>query len=132
MDFRKVFSKAGATGIVYLEIEGEKETRPVLISDIQKSPLKGTMLHIDFRQVDLTQKVKAEVSIKVVGESLAIKDKGGVLVTVLSKVMVEALPADLPEILEISIQGLTEFGQSVHVADIKIDKTKVKIGGCRR
>ncbi len=127
MDFRKVFSKAGATGIVYLEIEGEKETRPVLISDIQKSPLKGTMLHIDFRQVDLTQKVKAEVSIKVVGESLAIKDKGGVLVTVLSKVMVEALPADLPEILEISIQDLTEFGQSVHVADIKIDKTKVKI-----
>ena len=69
------------------------------------------MLHIDFRQVDLTQKVKAEVSIKVVGESLAIKDKGGVLVTVLSKVMVEALPADLPEILEISIQDLTEFGQ---------------------
>lgn len=127
MDFRKVFSKAGATGIVYLEIEGEKETRPVLISDIQKSPLKGTMLHIDFRQVDLTQKVKAEVPIKVVGESLAIKDKGGVLVTVLSKVMVEALPADLPEILEISIQGLTEIGQSVHVADIKIDKTKVKI-----
>lgn len=127
LDFRKVFSKVGATGIVYLEIEGEKESRPVLISAIQKSPLKGTLLHIDFRQVDLTQKVKAEVPIKVVGESLAIKDKGGVLVAVLSKVMVEALPADLPEVLEVSIQGLTEIGQSVHVSDINIDKSKVKI-----
>lgn len=127
LDFRKVFSKAGATGIIYLEIEGEKEARPVLVSSAQKSPLKGTLLHIDFRQVDLTQKVKAEVLIKITGESLAIKDKGGVLVAVLSKVTVEALPADLPEVLEVSIQGLTEIGQSVHVSDIIIDKAKVKI-----
>lgn len=127
LDFRKVFSKAGATGIIYLEIEGEKEARPVLVSSAQKSPLKGTLLHIDFRQVDLTQKVKAEVPIKITGESPAIKDKGGVLVAVLSKVMVEALPADLPEVLEVSIQGLTEIGQSVHVSDINIDKSKVKI-----
>lgn len=127
LDFRKVFSKAGATGIIYLEIEGEKEARPVLVSSVQKSPLKGTLLHIDFRQVDLTQKVKAEVPIKITGESPAIKDKGGVLVAVLSKVTVEALPADLPEVLEVSIQGLAEIGQSVHVSDINIDKSKVKI-----
>jgi large subunit ribosomal protein L25 len=127
LDFRKIFSKAGATGIVYLEIEGEKETRPVLISSTQKSPLKGTFLHVDFRQVDLTQKVKAEVPIRITGESLAIKDKGGVLVAVLSKIMVEALPTDLPETLEVSIKDLTELGQSVHIKDIKIDKTKVKI-----
>lgn len=127
LEFRKVFSKAGATGIIYLEIEGEKEARPVLVSSTQKSPLKGTLLHIDFRQVDLTQKVKAEVPVKIIGESLAIKDKNGVLVVVLSKVMVEALPADLPEVLEVSIQGLTEIGQSVHVSDINIDKSKVKI-----
>ncbi len=126
-DFRKIFSKVGATGIIYLEVEGEKEARPVLVSFTQKSPLKGTLLHIDFRQVDLTQKVKAEVPIKITGESLAIKDKGGVLVAVLTKVMVEALPADLPEILEVSIQGLIEIGQSIHVSDIKIDKSKVKI-----
>ena len=126
-DFRKIFSKVGATGIIYLEVEGEKEARPVLVSFTQKSPLKGTLLHIDFRQVDLTQKVKAEVPIKITGESLAIKDKGGVLVAVLTKVTVEALPADLPEILEVSIQGLTEIGQSIHVSDIKIDKSKVKI-----
>ena len=127
LDFRKVFSKAGATGIIYLEITGEKEPRPVLVSDIQKHPLNGSLLHIDFRQVDLTQKVKAEVPIKITGESLAVKDKNGVLVSVLSQVMVEALPADLPEALEISIQGLTEIGQSLHVKDINVDKSKVKI-----
>ena len=104
-DFRKIFSKAGATGIIYLDISEEKEPKPVLVSAIQKHPLKGTLLHIDFRQVDLTQKVKAEVPIKITGESLAVKDKNGVLVSVLSQVMVEALPADLPEFLEISIQG---------------------------
>ncbi|MBI5356357.1 50S ribosomal protein L25 [Candidatus Collierbacteria bacterium] len=127
VDFRKIFSKAGATGIIYLEVEGEKDIRPVLVSSAQKSPLKGTLLHIDFRQVDLTQKVKAEVPIKIIGESLAVKDKNGVLVSVLSQVMVEALPADLPEFLEISIQGLTEIGQSLHIKDINLDKSKVKI-----
>ena len=127
VDFRKIFSKAGATGIIYLEITGEKEPRPVLVSDIQKHPLNGSLLHIDFRQVDLTQKVKAEVPIKITGESLAVKDKNGVLVSVLSQVMVEALPADLPEALEISIQGLTEIGQSLHIKDINVDKSKVKI-----
>jgi len=126
-DFRKIFSKAGATGIIYLDISEEKEPKPVLVSAIQKHPLKGTLLHIDFRQVDLTEKVKAEVPIRITGESPAVKDKNGVLVSVLSQVMVEALPADLPEFLEISIQGLTEIGQSVHVKDIKIDKTKVKV-----
>jgi len=127
LEFRKIFSKAGATGIIYLDISEEKEPRPVLVSAIQKHPLKGTLLHIDFRQVDLTEKVKAEVPIRITGESPAVKDKNGVLVSVLSQVMVEALPADLPEFLEISIQGLTEIGQSVHVKDIKIDKTKVKV-----
>ena len=127
VDFRKVFSKAGATGIIYLEVAGEKEPRPVLVSAIQKHPLNGSLLHIDFRQVDLTQKVKAEVPIKITGESLAVKDKNGVLVSVLSQVMVEALPADLPEFLEISIQGLAEIGQSLHVKDINVDKSKVKI-----
>lgn len=127
LDFRKIFSKVGATGIIYLEITGEKEPRPVLVSAIQKHPLNGSLLHIDFRQVDLTQKVKAEVQIKITGESLAVKDKNGVLILVLSEVMVEAFPADLPESLEINIQGLTEIGQSLHVKDINIDKTKVKI-----
>lgn len=126
-EFRKIFSKAGATGIIYLDISEEKDPRPVLVSAIQKHPLKGTLLHVDFRQVDLSEKVKAEVPIRIIGESPAVKDKNGVLVSVLSQVMVEALPADLPEFLEISIQGLVEIGQSVHVKDIKIDKTKVKI-----
>lgn len=126
-EFRKIFSKSGATGIIYLDVSEEKTPRPVLVSAIQKHPLKGTLLHIDFRQVDLSEKVKAEVPIRIIDESPAVKDKNGVLVSVLSQVMVEALPADLPEFLEISIQGLVEIGQSVHVKDIKIDKTKVKI-----
>ena len=127
IDFRKIFSKAGATGVIYLEVAEEKNPRPVLISAIQKHPLNGSLLHIDFRQVDLAEKVKAEVPIRITGESPAVKDKNGVLVSVLSQVMVEALPADLPEALEISIQGLTEIGQSLHIKDINVDKSKVKI-----
>lgn len=127
IDFRKIFSKAGATGIIYLEVAEEKEPRPVLVSAIQKHPVNGSLLHIDFRQVDLTEKVKAEVPIKIIGESPAVKDKNGVLVTVLAKVMVEALPVDLPESLEISIQSLVEIGQSVHIKDLMVDKAKVKI-----
>jgi large subunit ribosomal protein L25 len=120
----KVFSKAGETGLVELILDSDK--KPVLIHNVQHHPVTGKILHVDFYQVDLKEKVTAKVPIAIIGESLAVRDKIGVLLTLVSELEVESLPADLPEKIEIDISGLAAVDQTVKVADLKVSQ-KIKI-----
>lgn len=126
-NFAKIFEDAGETSIINIEVEGEKETRPVLISAVQNHPVTGVPLHVDFHEVDLTQKVTATIPVELVGVAPAVEDLGAVVVQQISELDVEALPADLPEKLEVDISGLKQFDDTVTVADIKLDKSKVEI-----
>lgn len=122
--FNKLYAKVGDTGLIYLKIEGEKAARPVLINEVQVDPILANVLHVAFRQVDLTEKVSAEVPVELVGE-LQVKD--ALVVTVHDAIEVSALPADLPEKFEIDISLFTEFGQSVTFAQLSYDKSKVEL-----
>lgn len=122
----EVFGKAGETTLVDLTIEGEKSSRPVLITNIQKDPVSSKVLHVDFHQVDLTVKTTANIPIEISGEAPAVA-KGGILVALLNEIEVEALPADLPEKFLVDITGLNEIGDTIHVKDLKIDRSKVEI-----
>lgn len=115
-DFIKVYKIAKETGVVYLDLE-EKEI-PVLIKNLQKHPVNGGILHIDFRKIDLTKKVQTEVPIKIVGESKAVKELGGVLLTQTDSLLIEALPQDIPPAIEVNISSLKEIGQEIKVADL--------------
>lgn len=119
-----VFAKAGETGLIELDVEGER--RPVLIHNVQYHPVTQQPIHIDFYQVDLKEKVVAKVPLQVVSEAPAVKDKLGVILNILSEVEVEALPADLPEKIEVDVKNLTTVGQTIKVADLKVsDKVKI-------
>ena len=120
-DFVDTFKKAGETGIVYLN------ERPVLISNIQKSPVSGLPIHVDFHQIDLKEKVEADVPVEVVGESSMEKQALGTVVQYIDEVPVEALPTDLPEKFEIDARTLIEVDQAVYVKDLKVDRAKVEI-----
>ncbi|OGD84968.1 hypothetical protein A2165_04570 [Candidatus Curtissbacteria bacterium RBG_13_40_7] len=124
-EFSKVFDKVGETGIVDLSVDGEK--RPVLIRNLQIHPVTDQPLHIDFYQVNLTEKVKVNVPIEVVGESPAVEKKIGLLLTPVSEVEIEALPADIPEKIEIDISKLANVGDETKVKDLPVDRTKVEI-----
>lgn len=126
-EFQKIFRQTGKTGLIDLTVENEKETRPVLIHNIQKHPVTGKVIHADFYQVDLTQKVKANISVLTQGEPMAVTDKKGVLLHVLEEVEVEALPQDLPEHIEVDVTNLSEVDQQLLVKDLKVDKSKVTI-----
>jgi len=126
-DFNKTFELAGETNIVYLSIEGEKQERPVLVSNIHLDPVTDTPLHVDFHQIDLTQKVTATVPVELTGTAPAEEEKGAVIVQLVSELDVEALPTDLPDVLVIDISSLKEFGDNLTVKDIKIDSSKVEI-----
>ncbi len=122
--FTKLYEKVGDTGLVYIKIDGEKSARPVLVNEVQFDPIINSILHVAFRQVDLTEKVSAEVPVELIGE---LQVKNALVVTVQDAVKVSALPQDLPEKFEIDISKFTEFGQSVTFAQLSYDKNLVEL-----
>jgi len=119
IEFNKIFKEAGESSLVDLKID-DKKSLQVLIHDLQYDPIKNTIKHIDFYQVNVTEKITAEVKLKFIGESAAVKGQGGVLVTPLTKVKIECLPKDLMHELEVDISVLKTFDDAVRVKDLII------------
>lgn len=124
-EFEVVYKEAGETGLITLTIGSE--TRPVLVHSVQLHPVGDYPLHVDFLQVDLKEKVEAEVPVELIGESPAEKQAIGTVVQYVNEVKVEALPADLPDKFEVDTSGLSEVDQAVYVKDLAYDKSKVEI-----
>lgn len=124
-DFEQLFSVTGETSIIDLTIG--KKIRPVLVHNVQTDPVTDEPIHVDFLQVDLKQKVTANIPLELVGEAPAEKQGLGTLVQYFDEIEVEALPADLPEKFEVNVSGLTEIDQAIYVKDLKAgDKVEVK------
>lgn len=117
-DFKSVYTQVGETGLVELTLAGEK--RPVLIQNVQLHPVTGIPLHVDFRQVDLKEKVKADIPIDVTGTAPAVDQKLGVILTLVDEIEVEAYPADLPEKLSVDVSHLSKVDDVIKVSDIKL------------
>ena len=119
-DFQKTYREVGESTLIYLQVEGEKTDRPVLVSEVTRHPVTGLLLHVSFHQVDLKTKVSAPVAVKLTGESPAAKDKLGILVHQLDEIEVEALPTDMPEHIDVDISVLSEVNQAIYVKDLKL------------
>jgi large subunit ribosomal protein L25 len=100
-----------------LDIAGKKAQ--AIIQDIQFHPLTDVIIHVDFLEVDAKKPVTMEIPVKLTGTSPGVK-VGGKLVLKLRKLRVKALPQDMPDTIDISIEEL-EVGKSVRVADVKIE-----------
>jgi len=120
--FLKTFAEVGESTLLYLEVEGEKEPRPVFVREMVKDPVSGNLLHVVFNQVNLKEKVTAPVPVILSGTAPAETEKLGILVQQLDEIEIEALPADMPENISIDISGLSEVGANISVADLKLDK----------
>lgn len=120
--FSETLKKAGETNIVFLQINSEKNPRPVLIHNVQTDSLSDKFLHVDFYQVDLKEKVRAEIPIQLKGEAPAVHEKKGMLLSLLDEVDVEALPSELPDKLDLDISTLVNVGQELKIKDLEIPK----------
>lgn len=117
-DFAKAYEKAGSSTLVELTIDSEKKN--VVIHDVQFNPVNGRPIHADLYQVRMDEKIKAEVPVKFVGVSPAVKDFGGILVKAVDKLEVEALPKDLPHEIVVDLSVLKKFEDSIALKDLKI------------
>lgn len=126
-DFLKIFHLAGETGLINLTI-GEEKIKPVLIREVQYDPIKGVPIHIDFYQVNLSQKVKVAVPLSLVGEEIeSVKLGEAILLQTLNEVEVEALPADLVEKIEVDTSKLKNIDDAITVSELNYDRTKLTL-----
>ncbi len=125
--FKRVFAKAGLAAVIHMQVDEEKESRPVLVSNVQHHPISGLPVHVDFHQVSLTEKVQAEVPVQIEGTASAVEQKIGALLTPTAYIQVEALPTDLPEHIVVDVSALAALDQEIRVKDIVIAGGKVKI-----
>jgi large subunit ribosomal protein L25 len=118
---------ASRNQIINLSVVGEAKPRTVVIRDIARDPVSYRILHVDFYEVSMTEKMRAQVPIVLIGESDAVKTYQGILLQTLENIEIDALPADIPANFECDVTVLTELEQSIHVRDLNIDETKITL-----
>jgi large subunit ribosomal protein L25 len=120
-EFDLLYRKAGGNTIVNVDIEkddGTKERKNVLIHEVAVDPVSGALIHADLLQIKMNEKLTTMIPLHFVGDSLAVIDLQGSLLTEVDEIEVECLPADLPHEIEVDLGLLSDFDAVVHVSDI--------------
>lgn len=117
---RELLIAHGTDNLLQVQIDGEAAPRPVVVRAYQRHPVTREVLHLDFYQVDLARPIQGTVPIRLVGEAPAVHVFQAILLTGADSIHVEALPADLPEHLEISVEGMTDEDSVITVADLDV------------
>ena len=124
--FERAYRRWGNTTLLSLEgLDGD--AIPALIHGVARDTMTGRLLHVDFQRVSLTERTHAEVPLRFVHESPAVKTLGAVLVHARDHVTVEAFPQDIPHAIDIDLSPLVEIDDALYVRDLMVDKTKVRI-----
>jgi large subunit ribosomal protein L25 len=126
-DLMHLLRAMGRNALVSLSIEGEGSARTVMVRDVARNPLDGNILHVDFYQVNMTEKMKADVPVILTGTSEAVTTYGGVLLQMVDVIHVEALPSDLPSEFTVDVSAITQLEQAIHVRDLSLETEKVTI-----
>jgi len=110
-------SETGLNTLFKITIEdGERD---VMIKDVQINPLTDQLIHADLIQIDMNKAVRVEVPIELVGEAVGVKTEGGFIDFMTRELMVECLPAMIPEHLTVDVSGL-HLHQSIKVSDVAL------------
>jgi len=115
-DATHILSGLTSSSLVTIELDGKEHA--ALIREKQRDYIRGTLKHVDFQILSLTEKLRTTVSIELTGLAPAIKDFNGVVVTGFNRVEVECLPQDLPERILVDISNLNKIGDGLYIRDI--------------
>jgi large subunit ribosomal protein L25 len=118
-ELQKAMGRVGTTSLLGILIDGATTPRNVVIREIQRHPMTGKLLHVDLYQVSMAEKIKMEVSIRLIGEAPALKSSDNQLVQELETLDIECLPAQIPANITLDVSSLTEAGKELFVKDIK-------------
>jgi len=112
----RVLAKVGRSTLIDLKVG--KDTHKVLVREFQRDVIRRDILHVDFLVVAMDVVIRAVVPVMLVGESPAVEELGGIIVSGLNEIEVEALPADLPEQVSVDIEALVTMNDVITVGDL--------------
>ncbi len=123
-EFGLVYRRVGRSGLIDLQLPSG--TQSAFVRQVQRHPVSQQFLHVDFRIVDLRTEIVADVPVVMVGENELVARGEGVLSIGHPTLHVRALPADLPQQIEVDISQITDFTTVIHVRDLNLgDKVQV-------
>ena len=118
-DTRRAIAKAGGQ-LMALRIEGEDEARMTLAREVQRDIITGKLIHVDFYEVDITERIEVEVPLTLVGEPPMVDMGQAVLMQVLNSVDIECLPTDIMQTIEVDVTKLVTLDDEIHVRDLVV------------
>lgn len=121
-EMERALKAHGATTLYRLVIAPEGSEETVMVRHITRQPATNVIQHIDFFHVQMSEPMRAKVPVRLVGEAPAVKLHDGVVIQSLDYAEVEALPAELPEALELDISDMTDLNTSRHASALKIPR----------
>ena len=121
-ELERVLGQAGQTRLINLKLAKEKKPRTVVVREFDRDWRRGELVHVDFYQVRMEEKIRLEIPVVLIGEAPALKAKTNMLDHALGTLTVECLPAKIPGSIEVDISSLTELDQAIRVKDITLDK----------
>ena len=113
-----IAGEGGQNRLITLKGEGALDGKVIIVAELLKDPLKGFLRHVDLHKIDLTENVRVEVAINLVGTPTGVKE-GGLLDFAMHAVEVECLPNLIPGHIDVDVTELT-IGHSIHVGDLKL------------
>ncbi len=120
VEARDLLNAHGLNTLINIQVEGEAQTRPVVVRSVELEPVNRKILHLDMYQVDLARIIRATIPVTLTGEAPAVHKFGGVLIHALDHIEVEGLPHSIPEHLEVSVVGLIAVGDHIQVKDLHV------------
>ncbi len=126
-DFERVFARTGKTQLIDLVVDSGRPHK-VLVKEVQRSPRHNTLLHVDFHQVSLRERLQVDVPVVVFGEADPVKAGEADVLQVLHAVKVECVPTKIPEVIEIDVSGLPEIDAAVRLSDLQLPEGVTAVG----
>jgi large subunit ribosomal protein L25 len=126
---RLAFLAGAGHGLVQLQVAGEDQPRSVLMREVQRNPITRRVLHLDFQEVVLTEKLRTGVPVTFVGTPALVESGDAVLLTGLTELEVECLPGDIPSEIQVDVSALTGFAEPITVGDIALPEGVIAVSG---
>ncbi len=125
--FETLYRAAGRTSVVTLRLPGTTSTSSAFIKSVQRHPLSGQALHVDYLVVNLTVEMEVDVPLVLTGAAPAVEETGGTLLHNLSSLRVKALPNNIPHEVSVDVSTLVSLDVAIHVRDLSLNRDLVQV-----
>jgi large subunit ribosomal protein L25 len=125
--FETLYRAAGRTSVVKFRLPGASRATSGFIKSVQRHPLSGSAIHVDYYLVNLNVEMEVDVPLVFTGEAPAVEETGGTLLHNLNAIHVKALPNDIPHEVTVDVSVLKSLDVAIHVKDLSLNRDLVQV-----